>query len=279
MRRSLSLVCFAALMAASCAPSVNVEQERTALMQRDHDWAAAAAKMDQFMTFLAPDASFNVPEMPVLNGAEAVKAAFTQMSSAPGFSLTWSATKADVSGDGTWGYTAGTYTSTAAGTKEQGKYVTIWKKVNGTWMVAEDIFNSNAAPAYPHVMVQASSLQWGGAPPGMPAGGRFTVVSGDPSQPGPFVMRAELPAGYHIGPHWHPTTENVTVLSGTITMNMGDKDDPATRQDVGAGGYVALPAEARHSFATKTPAAIQVHGMGPFGITYVNASDDPRNKK
>ena len=279
MRRSLFVFGLAALVTTSCAPSVNVQQESAALMQRDHDWSASAAKVDQFMTFIASDATFNAPDMPAINGADAIKTTFSQMTAAPGFNLTWTATKATVSADGNWGYTAGTYTSSMGGTKEQGKYVTIWKKVNGAWMVAEDIFNGSAPPQYPHVMVQASSLQWGGAPPGMPAGGRFTVVSGDPSQPGPFVMRAELPAGYHIGPHWHPTTENVTVLSGTITMNMGDKDDPATRQDVGAGGYVALPAEARHSFATKTPAAIQVHGMGPFGITYVNASDDPRNKK
>jgi ketosteroid isomerase-like protein/quercetin dioxygenase-like cupin family protein len=273
------MVCFAALMTASCAPSVNVEQERTALMQRDRDWASSAAKVDQFMTFLAPDASFYVPEMPVMTGTDAIKTTFTQMTAMPGFSLAWSATKADVSGDGNWGYTAGTYTSSAAGTKEQGKYVTIWKKVNGSWVVAEDIFNASAAPVYPHAMVQASSLKWGEAPPGLPAGGRFTVVSGDPSGPGPFVLRAELPAGYRIGPHWHPTTENVTVLSGTITMNMGDKDDPATRHDIAAGGYASLPAEARHSFGTKTAAAIQVHGMGPFGITYVNPADDPRNKK
>jgi len=128
-------------------------------------------------------------------------------------------------------------------------------------------------------MVQAPSLQWGDAPPGLPAGGKFTVVSGDPSQPGPFVMRANLPAGYRIGPHWHPTTENLTVLTGTVTMNMGDTDDPATRTDVGAGGFIVLPTEMRHTFAAKTNVSVQVHGMGPFGITYVNASDDPRNKK
>ena len=277
MRRTLSIVGLAALLAASCAPAGSTPQDSSALMQRDKDWSASTGNVDQFMTFLAPDAQFYVPEMPLLSGADAVKATFTQMKAAPDFSLSWTATKGVVSGD--WGYTSGTYNSTMGGTKEQGKYLTVWKKVNNTWLVAEDIFNSSKAPVYPHAMVQASALKWGEAPPGLPPGGKFTVVSGDPSQPVPFVLRAELPAGYRIGPHWHPTTENVTVLAGTASMNMGDTDDPKTRTDVPAGGYVVLPTEMRHSFSAKTNVTIQVHGMGPFGITYVNPNDDPRNKK
>jgi len=279
MRRTLSLFALAALLSASCAQSVDTTKESAALLQRDRDWSAAATNVDQFMGFMASDASFYVPDMPVMTGADTIKATFTQMHSTPGFSLTWTPAKATVSSDGNWGYTAGTYNASMAGTKEQGKYVTIWKKTNNAWMVAEDIFNGSAPPQYPHAMVQASSLKWGEAPPGLPAGGKFTVVSGDPSQPGPFVLRAEVPAGYRIGTHWHPTTENVTVLTGTVSMNMGDTDDPATRTDVGAGGYVVLPAEMRHTFAAKTNASIQVHGMGPFAITYVNPNDDPRNKK
>jgi quercetin dioxygenase-like cupin family protein len=279
MRRSLSIVGLAALLAASCAPSVNVEQEKTALLQRDRDWSASAGKPDQFMTFLASDASMYAPDNPVVTGTDAIKAAYTQMTAAPGFSLSWVPSKAVVSGDGNWGYTSGNYTFAAAGTTEQGKYVTIWKKVNGAWMMSDDIFNGSAAPKYPHQMVQATTLKWGEMPPSFPAGAKFAVVSGDPSQPGPFVVRIEAPAGYRIGPHFHPTTENVTVLAGTVQMSMGDTDEPASRTDVPAGGYVVLPAEGHHAFASKTASTIQVHGMGPFAITYVNPSDDPRNKK
>ena len=279
MRRYLSIVGLAALVTASCAPSVNVEQEKTALMQRDKDWAAAAGKPDEFMTFLASDASMYPPDNPVVTGSDAIKAMYTQMAGAPGFSLSWTPIKAAVSGDGMWGYTSGTYAFAAAGTKEDGKFVTIWKKVNNTWVVSDDIFNATTPPVYPHEMVQASSVKWMPEMPGLPGGGKFAVVSGDPSQPGPFVLRAEVPAGYRIGPHFHPTTENVTVLSGTVTMNMSDTDDPATRVDLAAGGYAVLPAGAHHSFAAKTAVSIQVHGMGPFGITYLNPTDDPRNKK
>jgi ketosteroid isomerase-like protein/quercetin dioxygenase-like cupin family protein len=279
MRRYLSMVGLAALVTASCAPSVNVEQEKTALMQRDRDWSAAAAKPDEFMTFLASDGSMYPPDNPVVTGSDAIKTMYTQMSGAPGFSLSWTANKAAVSGDGMWGYTAGTYKFAAGGTKEDGKYVTIWKKVNNAWVVTDDIFNATTPPVYPSEMVQPSSLKWMTELPGMPGGAKFTVVSGDPSQSGPFVMRLEAPAGYRIGPHWHPTTENVTVLSGTVAMSMGDTDDPAARVDLPTGGYCVLPAGAHHAFSAKTAVTAQVHGMGPFAITYVNPTDDPRNKK
>jgi quercetin dioxygenase-like cupin family protein len=147
--------------------------------------------------------------------------------------------------------------------------------------MAEDIFNADAAPAAAaqHVLVPAASLTWTDPPPGLPAGAKVAVVTGDPGQPGPFVMRAQFPAGYKIAPHWHPTAENVTVISGTMALGMGDVMDPTTMQDLPAGAYVVLPAEMRHSATAKTAAVIQIHGMGPFVVNYVNPADDPRNKK
>jgi quercetin dioxygenase-like cupin family protein len=88
-----------------------------------------------------------------------------------------------------------------------------------------------------------------------------------------------VPAGYTVPAHWHPTTENITVLSGTVALGMGDKTDPAAMTTLAAGGFAVLPAEMRHTFVAKTAATFQVHGMGPFAITYVNPADDPRLKK
>ena len=62
-----------------------------------------------------------------------------------------------------------------------------------------------------HTMLAPGALKWGDSPPGLPAGARMAVVSGDPSQAQPFVLRAQLPANYRIAPHWHPTMENLTV--------------------------------------------------------------------
>lgn len=103
----------------------------------------------------------------------------------------------------------------------------------------------------------------------------FVVVSGDPGKVGPFAVRLKMPAGYKIAPHWHPTDEHVTVLSGTLALGMGERFDKAAMKDLPAGAYGLLPAEMRHFAMAKTAAIVQVHGTGPFVLTYVNPADDP----
>ena len=285
MRRILPLcVGLAALVAgAACGPSVNIEQERAALMAADREWSQTTKDTQKFVTYFTADASQYPPGMPVLKGRDAIAKVMTEMSKAPGFALSWTADKAEVSASGDLGYTTGNYQMTMGGVTEKGKYVTSWKKqADGSWKVVEDIFNADEppkAPASTHVMVPASGLKWGEAPPGMPAGMRATVVSGDPTKPEPYVLRAQMPANYRIPPHWHPTTENVTVLSGTVALGMGETFDEKAMQELPSGGFTAVPAEMKHFFISKTASTIQVHGIGPFGITYVNPSDDPRTKK
>jgi hypothetical protein len=129
-----------------------------------------------------------------------------------------------------------------------------------------------------HIAVQASALKWGPAPPGLPPGSQAAVVAGDPSKDGPYVVRARLPAGYKIMPHTHPTDESVTVLSGTFHIAMGDKFDNRTGEAVRTGGFFTAQQGMQHYGWTTTPTIIQIHGMGPFAINYVNPADDPRNK-
>lgn len=278
MRRYL---CVLGMMvsAVGCARSANVEQERSALLEADRQWAQTPTDLDKFMSFWAPDATAYPPGMPAARGTDEIRKTFTAVSSTPGFSLTWTATRADVAGTGDIGYTVGTYDMTMHGAKDHGKYVTVWKKQpDGSWKVAEDIFNSDAPPTgppAPHVMVAPGALKWQDGPPGLPPGARFAVVSGDPAQPQPFVIRAQVPAGYRVPPHWHPTTENLTVLSGTVALGMGDQFNESAMTELGTGGFFTVPEEMRHYFMAKTASTFQVHGMGPFGINYVNPADDP----
>ena len=86
-------------------------------------------------------------------------------------------------------------------------------------------------------------------------------------------------AGYKIPPHTHPTAENVTVLSGSFNIAMGDKFDPKKGEAVRAGGFFTAEKDMQHYGWTTRPAVIQIHGMGPFAINYVNPNDDPRNAK
>src|SRR5262245_923472 len=126
-----------------------------------------------------------------------------------------------------------------------------------------------------HIALTPTEVKWGPAPPSLPKGAQFALISGNPAAAGPFVIRLKLPAGYKVAPHWHPTDEHVTVLAGTMGLGMGEKFDQAAMKEIPAGGYGMLPAEMRHFAMAKTAATIQVHGMGPFVLNYVNPADDP----
>ena len=47
---------------------------------------------------------------------------------------------------------------------------------------------------------------------------------------------------------------------------------------LGPGDFAHMPKQMHHYAMAKEAATIQIHGSGPFAITYVNASDDPRKK-
>jgi len=138
---------------------------------------------------------------------------------------------------------------------------------------------AKAADATPtHVMVAPSGLKWQPFPPGAP-GVSIAIVSGDPEKPGPFVVRIKSPAGAKVPPHWHPTDESVTVISGTFALGMGDKFDPKALKSMPPGSFALMPREMRHFALSKTATVVQVHGNGPFVINFVNPADDPRTKQ
>jgi quercetin dioxygenase-like cupin family protein len=124
----------------------------------------------------------------------------------------------------------------------------------------------------------ATQPAWGPAPAVFPAGAQMAVISGDPSKAAPFVVRLKMPAGYKINPHFHPTDENVTVISGTFAVAMGDTFAAAGMKSLPAGGFALLPAQMHHYAMAKVPTVVQVHAMGPFALTYVNPADDPSKR-
>ena len=121
------------------------------------------------------------------------------------------------------------------------------------------------------------ALKWGPAPPFFPKGARFAVVQGDPGQTGLYTVRLEMPPGYTIRPHAHPTDEHVTVLSGTLVLGMGDTVKTAGATVLTAGGFITAQAGIHHFARARGRVVVQVHGQGPFAITYVDPKDDPRN--
>jgi quercetin dioxygenase-like cupin family protein len=127
-----------------------------------------------------------------------------------------------------------------------------------------------------HVFVTPDKLTWGPCPPGLPTGLQQAVLEGDPSKAGHFAIRAKFPDGYKVPPHWHPTDERIVVLQGTLGMGTGEKFDPTSSHELAAGSYALMPKGVRHFVWAKGETVIQVSGVGPFEITYVNPADDPR---
>ena len=123
-----------------------------------------------------------------------------------------------------------------------------------------------------------TGVKWGPGNPALPPGAQMAVMTGDPTSTGFISIRAKMPAGYKVPPHFHPTDEHVTVLSGTMAFGMGDTVDAKSAKTVNRGGYFVAQANMHHYAMAKTASVIQIDLNGPFGITYVNAADDPRNK-
>jgi len=130
-----------------------------------------------------------------------------------------------------------------------------------------------------YAQINPQNLKWAAGPPGLPKGGMFTVLSGDPAKQGLFTIRARFPAGYVVPPHWHPSDELVTVIKGQMSLGMGGKVDRAKAKTLVQGGFVDVEAKMNHYAFTRTGATIQITAQGPFAITYVNPADDPRRKR
>lgn len=124
------------------------------------------------------------------------------------------------------------------------------------------------------------SIQWGAVPPSLQAGAQLAVLEGDPgASSGDFTVRLKMPDGYRIAPHWHPKRENVTVISGALKLGMGDKFDESKMTSLPAGSFGYLDPDMHHYVMASAETVVQIHGMSPLQINYLNPDDDPSRKK
>ncbi len=139
-----------------------------------------------------------------------------------------------------------------------------------------------AAAAMPasdmHIVLSPNDVKWGPGSPALPPGVQMAVMTGDPAAKGFVSLRAKMPAGYKVPPHFHPTDEHVTVLSGAMAFGTGDTLDAKAAKTVKAGGYFEAKAQMHHYAIAKAATVIQIDLEGPFEITYINPADDPRKK-
>ena len=130
-----------------------------------------------------------------------------------------------------------------------------------------------------HALHRPNEIKWQDGPASLPAGAKFAVLEGDPAKEGPFTMRIRVQDGYKIPPHVHPAVEHVTVISGAFNFGMGDKFDQAATKEMPAGTFGFWPAGMKHFAWAKGETVVQLHGIGPWWIEYVNPADDPRKAK
>ena len=124
------------------------------------------------------------------------------------------------------------------------------------------------------------TIPWGPAPPFVAPGAQLAVVEGDPAAAsGDYTVRVKMPDGYRIAPHWHPFRENVTVISGTFKVGMGDVFETNKMTTLPAGSFVFLDPDMHHYAMAYGEVVVQIHGMAPLQFNYVNPLDDPSRNK
>ncbi|HTT32066.1 MAG TPA: cupin domain-containing protein [Methylomirabilota bacterium] len=146
-----------------------------------------------------------------------------------------------------------------------------------------------AAMSQSPMVVEPGSEKWGDVPaaalvgtPSVEMGGtlRLAVIQGDPMTAGrSFTLRLSCTDGLKIAPHWHPTTENVTVVKGAAVVGMGSKWDDGALKDVPTGGFFTAGAKMRHFAQCKGDTILQVHGIAPFVVNFVSPDEGAAEKK
>ncbi|HXN73448.1 MAG TPA: cupin domain-containing protein [Candidatus Acidoferrales bacterium] len=139
------------------------------------------------------------------------------------------------------------------------------------------------------MIVEPGSEKWGDVPaaamvgtPSVEMGGtvRVAVLQGDPMTAGhAYTLRLSCTDGTKIAPHWHPTTENVTVIKGTAAVGMGSKWDDAALKDVSTGGFFWAAPHMKHFAQCKGDTILQVHGIAPFVLNFIGPGDSQPAKK
>lgn len=114
--------------------------------------------------------------------------------------------------------------------------------------------------------------------PAFPPTARLAIVVGQPTEPGPYVIRVKVPADVRLMPHRHPEDRVYTVMSGVFYIGLGERFDDAKLQAYPPGAVVVLPGGTPHFHWAKAGEYVtQVTAIGPLGLEYLDPTDDPRN--
>jgi hypothetical protein len=124
------------------------------------------------------------------------------------------------------------------------------------------------------VTAATGDVKWVNAPASLPPGAKLAILEGDLGKPGTLAFRLKLPAGYKLMPHSSPAIDRIVVVSGTFNLGSGEKFDSARMIPLHTG-YVHWPDKSPYFAVAKDETIIEIQGVGPFRVSYVNAGDDP----
>jgi quercetin dioxygenase-like cupin family protein len=127
-----------------------------------------------------------------------------------------------------------------------------------------------------HTFATAKDLKWNDTP-SLP-GAKVAVIEGPPNEAKPFIMRIRFPANYKIAPHYHSSIEHVTVISGEFVMAVSENAGKGDETRLQPGDVAIMQPKTPHYAYTTKRTEVQVHGNGPWTLTYVNPKDDPRKQ-
>jgi quercetin dioxygenase-like cupin family protein len=129
------------------------------------------------------------------------------------------------------------------------------------------------------IVLRPGDFVWQPAPPVLEPGAEAAILAGNPAQPGVVTIRVRVPDKYRIAPHWHSVDEYVTVMSGNLCFVIGEQGGSGQASCLGAGGFALIPAKAAHSVCASGATEYQIQAVAPFEMTYLNAADDPSQRR
>ena len=160
-------------------------------------------------------------------------------------------------------------------------YLLLTIAITGIFACGREFFADNVlAEMHETNALTPDTIPWGPAPAVVRPGAQFAVLEGNPSgSSGDYTIRLKMPDGYRISPHWHPLRENVTIISGTFKVGMGDAFETDKMKAFPAGSFAFLDPEMHHYAMASGETIVQVHGQAPFQFNYVDPNDDPSRKR
>jgi len=140
MKKLMTLVFV--LLAVGCMQAPQTDLEGLKAMQDDVQSAFDAKDPAAIAAIIAEDGAVMPPNSETVGGRAAIEAYWTELL-ASGIGVNLEDTEVYAHGD--VGYRVGTYTNIDPGgaTVDEGKYVEIWRQVDGDWQTSHVIWNSN----------------------------------------------------------------------------------------------------------------------------------------